>query len=71
MFKKLKERRIHAIIIAFFIGIFAGVNVTSIASSNDPSYKYLDYFHKTLQIIKTKYVEVPDNKKLFYGDSSS
>jgi len=67
MFKKFKERRIHAIIIAFFIGIFAGVNVTIIASSSDPSYKYLDYFHKTLQIIKTKYVEVPDNKKLFYG----
>jgi carboxyl-terminal processing protease len=67
MSKKISERGIHLIIIAFVTGLFLGINFSFIASADSPAHKYLDYFHQTYQIISTEYVDKPDNKNLFYG----
>ena len=67
MSKKMSERKIHLIIIAFVTGLFLGINFSFIASADGPAHKYLDYFHQTYQIISTEYVDKPDNKNLFYG----
>ena len=67
MIKKIKERKSHFLILAFLCGLFLGMNFSFIASANEPVYRYLDYFHRVYQLIKTDYVDVPDNKKMFYG----
>jgi len=67
MFKKLKERNLHLAVIALLIGLFLGINVSFLLSAEEPSYKYLDYFHKIYRIVRTEYVDVPDTKSLFYG----
>jgi carboxyl-terminal processing protease len=67
MFKKLKERNLHLIVIALLVGLFLGINVSFLISAEEPSYKYLDYFHKIYRIVKAEYVDVPDTKSLFYG----
>ncbi|MFW5770632.1 MAG: S41 family peptidase [Spirochaetota bacterium] len=67
MKKLFKERTVHFIVVAFLIGMFAGVNISFSATAAEPPHRYLDYFHKVYQIIKTDYVDVPGTKDLFYG----
>ncbi len=67
MLKKLKERNFHIIIIAFIVGLFIGINSSFFASTSEPVHKYLDYFHKVYQLLRTDYVEKPNNKTMFYG----
>ena len=62
-----KERTVHFVIVAFLIGMFAGVNLSFSATATEAPHRYLDYFHKVYQIIKTDYVDVPPTKDLFYG----
>ncbi|MCP4134190.1 MAG: S41 family peptidase [bacterium] len=67
MFKRLKERNFHLLLLAFFIGYFLGINVSYTASATEPTQKYLNYFHQVYQIITKDYVDTPQNKDLFYG----
>ncbi len=67
MLKKFRERHVHFIILAFMFGIFFGINAAYLASATEPSHKYLDYFHKVYQLIRTEAVEEPSPKRLFYG----
>ncbi len=67
MKKLFKERTVHFVIVAFLIGMFAGVNLSFSATAAEPPHRYLDYFHKVYQIIKTDYVDVPGTRDLFYG----
>ncbi len=67
MFKKISRRKIHFIILAFLIGLFMGVNVSFMANASEPAHKFLDYFHRVYQLIRTDYVDEADNKKIFYG----
>ncbi len=67
MFKKMKERSTHFLAIAFVLGLFMGVNVSFLASAEEPAHKYLDYFHRIYQILRNEYVDQTDNKELFYG----
>ncbi len=67
MFKKIKERGVHLIILAFATGTFLGMNISLTASVDEPAHRYLDYFHKVYQIIKSEAVDLPSNKELFYG----
>src|SRR6056297_2687153 len=67
MKKLFKERTVHFVVVAFLIGMFAGVNMSFSATAAEPPHMYLDYFHKVYQIIKTDYVDVPGTKDLFYG----
>ncbi len=67
MKKLFKERTVHFVVVAFLIGMFAGVNMSFSATAAEPPHRYLDYFHKVYQIIKTDYVDVPGTKDLFYG----
>jgi len=67
MFKKLKERRLHLIIIAFLIGMFAGINLSNSLSANEPAHRYLDYFHQVYHYIISDYVDEVGNKEIFYG----
>ncbi|HOP63786.1 MAG TPA: S41 family peptidase [Spirochaetota bacterium] len=67
MFKKLSERRIHLVVLAFSTGLFLGINFSFAAKAGEPAHKYLEYFHRVYQMISTEYVDEPDNKKLFYG----
>ncbi len=67
MFKRIKEIKIHLLIITFIVGIFFGLNLSGQSKAEEPVHKYLDYFHEVYQAITTSYVEVPDNKEMFYG----
>ncbi len=67
MFRKLRERNFHLLLTVFFLGIFLGLNASYLASANEPAHKYLDYFHRVYQILKSEYVEMPRTKDLFYG----
>jgi carboxyl-terminal processing protease len=67
MFKKIKERKFHLLTITFLLGLFLGMNFSFLISAEEPSYKYLDYFHKIYQIVKSDYVDKPATKDLFYG----
>lgn len=67
MFKKISKRKIHFIILAFLCGLFIGVNFSFMATAGEPAHKYLDYFHRVYQLIRTEYVDETDNKKVFYG----
>ncbi len=67
MLKKFRERKIHFMILAFLIGLFSGINLSFMASAKEPVHKYLDYFHKVYQIIRSEYVEVPNNREIFLG----
>lgn len=67
MFKKLSERKIHLVVLAFSTGLFLGINFSFAAKAGEPAHKYLEYFHQVYQMITTEYVDEPDNKKLFYG----
>ena len=67
MFKKMKELKFHLVLLAFLGGLMLGINFTLLASSNEPAHKYLDYFHRVYQIIRTQYVEEPSNKDIFMG----
>ena len=67
MFKKLKERRAHLLILAFMIGLFIGINVSFLSSATEPAHKYLDYFHRVYQLILTEYVDEVSPKDMFYG----
>ncbi len=67
MAKKLKERAVHVAIIAFLCGLFAGIQFSFLASAQEPSHKYLDYFHQVYQIIRSEYVDESSPKDLFFG----
>ncbi len=67
MIQWLRKRSFHITCIAFFAGIFIGVNVAFTVSAQEPSFKYLDFFHQVYQLIRNEYVEQPDSKNLFYG----
>ena len=67
MFKKLKERNLHIVVVAFFLGTFLGFNVTFLEAAKEPAHRYLDYFHQVYQVLRTEYVDAPSTKDLFYG----
>jgi carboxyl-terminal processing protease len=68
MIKRIKQLKVHLAIVTFLIGIFLGINISSRSNAEEETtYKYLDYFHQTLQAIKSNFVEVPDNKNILYG----
>ncbi|MCU0821827.1 MAG: S41 family peptidase, partial [Spirochaetes bacterium] len=67
MIKKIKERKLHLLIITFLTGLFLGVNIANFSAATECAHKYLDYFHQVYQIILTDYVDTVDNKNLFYG----
>ncbi|HOR94850.1 MAG TPA: S41 family peptidase [Spirochaetota bacterium] len=67
MIQWLKKRSFHIIVISFLAGIFIGVNIAFNVSAQEPSFKYLDFFHQVYQLIRDEYVEQPESKNLFYG----
>jgi carboxyl-terminal processing protease len=67
MIKKIKERKLHLLIITFLIGLFLGINIANYSAATEGAHKYLDYFHQVYQIILTDYVDTVDNKNIFYG----
>ncbi|HPC42172.1 MAG TPA: S41 family peptidase [Spirochaetota bacterium] len=67
MFKKIKERRFHLLVLAFLTGLFIGINVSFLSSATEPAHKYLDYFHRVYQLILTEYVDEASPKDMFYG----
>jgi carboxyl-terminal processing protease len=67
MFKKLKERHAHLLVLAFLTGLFIGINVSFLSSATEPAHKYLDYFHRVYQLILTEYVDEASPKEMFYG----
>ena len=67
MKKFFSERKIYLTLFIFFLGFFIGTNLSSVSSAQDPSFKYLDFFHFVYQTIKLEYVEEAGPKKLFYG----
>jgi carboxyl-terminal processing protease len=66
MLKKIKERQMHLLILAFLAGLFIGIN-TSFISAAEPAHKYLDYFHRVYQLIVTEYVDDASPKDMFFG----
>jgi carboxyl-terminal processing protease len=68
MIKRMLQLKVHLAIVAFMIGMFFGINISGRSSAEEETtYKYLDYFHQVYQTIKTNFVDVPDNKNIFYG----
>jgi len=67
MFKKIRERNFHFLLLAFLTGLFIGIHFSSSARATEPAHRYLDYFHQVYQLVRTEYVDVPDTKGLFYG----
>jgi carboxyl-terminal processing protease len=67
MLKKLKERHLHLLLLAFVTGLFIGINVSFLSSAVEPAHKYLDYFHRVYQLILTDYVDETQPKELFFG----
>ncbi|OHD65032.1 MAG: hypothetical protein A2176_04595 [Spirochaetes bacterium RBG_13_51_14] len=67
MFKKLKERHVHLLALAFLTGLFIGINFSFLSSATEPAHKYLDYFHRVYQIILTEYVDEASPRDMFYG----
>ncbi len=67
MFKNFSRRKTHFIILAFLCGLFIGANFSFVATASEPAHKFLDYFHRVYQLIRTDYVDETDNKKIFYG----
>ena len=64
---RITERGLHLGILGFLLGLFLGISVTVGATLEDPAHKYLDYFHRVYQLIRTEAVDLPSNKDLFYG----
>lgn len=67
MLKRIKELKLHLLIVTFLIGTFFGINISSLSRAEEPIHKYLDYFHRVYQTVKLNFVDVPDNKDIFYG----
>ncbi len=67
MLKRIRERNIHLLVLAFLTGLFLGLTLSYRASAAEGAHKYLDYFHNVYQIILGEYVESTSNQKLFYG----
>ncbi|MBN1533074.1 MAG: S41 family peptidase [Spirochaetes bacterium] len=67
MTRRFRERHFHLIVLAFMLGIFFGINIAYLARANEPAHRYLDYFHKVYQLIRTEAVDMPSSKHLFYG----
>lgn len=65
--RKLKERNLHLMILAFLVGLFIGINVSFLSSATEPAHKYLDYFHRVYQLILTEYVDEASPRNMFYG----
>lgn len=67
MIIKRKLRITLGAVFTFFLGLFLGINVTLMASSQDASFQHLDYFHRVYQLIRAEYVDPAESKDLFYG----
>jgi len=67
MLKKLKERQVHLLLLAFLAGLFIGINASFLSSAAEPAHKYLDYFHRVYQLIVTEYVDETSPRDMFYG----
>ncbi len=67
MFKKMKERRAHFLVLAFLTGLFIGINVSFLSSATEPAHRYLDYFHRVYQLILTEYVDEVSPREMFFG----
>lgn len=67
MKKFISERKLHLLVLSFFLGLFLGISLSIRLSADEPAHRYLDYFHQVYNYIVTDYVETPENKKLFYG----
>ncbi|MBN2402251.1 MAG: S41 family peptidase [Spirochaetes bacterium] len=68
MIKRIKELKIHLAVITFLFGVFFGINISAqVRAEEEPAHRYLDYFHQVYQTIKTNFVEIPNNKNIFYG----
>jgi len=67
MLKRIRERNIHLLVLAFMTGLFLGLTLSYRASAAEGAHRYLDYFHNVYQIILGEYVESTSNQKLFYG----
>ncbi|OHD71748.1 MAG: hypothetical protein A2W19_15500 [Spirochaetes bacterium RBG_16_49_21] len=67
MLKKLKERQVHLLLLAFLAGLFIGINASFLSSAAEPAHKYLDYFHRVYQLIVTEYVDESSPRDMFYG----
>lgn len=63
----IKSKKIHYVILSFLVGLFTGLLITVSFSAEEPAHKYLDYFHRTYQLILSNSVEKTDNKNLFMG----
>ncbi len=67
MLKKIKERKLHLLILTFLAGLFLGINFSFNAGAEESAHTYLDYFHQVYQIIRSEYVDKVDAKTVFYG----
>jgi carboxyl-terminal processing protease len=65
--KKLTERNLHFVILAFFTGLFLGIHFAFSASASESGFRYLDHFHKAYQIIRSDYVDESDPRTMFHG----
>ncbi|MBN2040574.1 MAG: S41 family peptidase [Spirochaetes bacterium] len=67
MLKRIRELKLHLVIVTFLTGTFFGINISGLSRAEEPIHKYLDYFHRVYQTVKLNFVDVPDNKEIFYG----
>lgn len=67
MLKKISERKLHLMLISFFLGLFIGLSASFRLSADEPAHRYLDYFHQVYNYILTEYVDTPVTKDIFYG----
>ncbi len=67
MFKKIRERNTHLILIFFLCGIFLGSSLSFVRSAQENTLRYLDYFHFVYQSIKKEFVEEKKSEVLLEG----
>ncbi len=67
MFNKIKEIKIHLLIIVFATGFFLGINLSELKSAENSTFKYLEYFHFVYNTITNEYVEETNPRQLLEG----
>ena len=65
--KRIKERKLHLLILVFLAGLFMGINFSYTLRAGEPAHTYLDYFHQVYQILQAEYVDPVETKNVFYG----
>lgn len=70
MFKKIKEIKIHILVIIFALGFFLGINISELKSAENSAFKYLEYFHFVYNTITNEYVETTTPRQLLEGAMS-